>query len=444
MKVAFPNEAQKLFTSFSFYQPLVGLASVLDNFDFTDVDLRDISCSVLGRDPESWLQTAASDYPPSQFLKEALECEEFQQNIVRLILNAYPEKRRLIHIHIPKCAGTHLRARLEVKYPTVCRALEAAIWTPKPLLFETLHDIAISIPLCDAIFVHGHTSIPWYLEHKLCRPSDFVFTVVRNPLEIVVSQVNYVVTRFLEDPGFLDPDTSEWSGLLGLTPTEFDRSPKGLANLARRILRKPSVLTRNPLCEYLGDGNVESALNAIVRANIEITDVSRYDLWFEQKFAIATGVRENVSQKILKLSELELEDIKVLQDLTNDQDKRLYEIISAALDRSGALSVQGAELRSDRRLRGTRPLTVCRRSSGLWRGLRVRFSIVGRLIRNLLSALRMIDTGSSAERTDCGTPHGCSGGPARHVAFARRENGACSHIERAEQSRTSQRNECRL
>jgi hypothetical protein len=323
MKIAFPNEAQKLLTSFWFYQP-VGLTSVLDTFVSTEVCFPNILRWALGWDPEPWVQTALSDYYPTEFLKEALECEGVQQNIVRLILNAYPEKRRLIHIHIPKCAGTHLRARLEVKYPTVCRVLEEASWTPKPLLYETLHDIASSMPFCDAIFVHGHRSISWYLENKLCRLGDLVFTVVRNPLEINISQTNYVITRFLEDPGFLDPDTCEWSDFLSLTPTEFDQSPEGLANLARRILREPSVVTRNPLCEFLGGGDAESALDAMVRSNIEITDVARYDLWFEQKFGIATGVRENVSRKILKLPELELEDIEVLQDLTNDQDKRLY------------------------------------------------------------------------------------------------------------------------
>jgi hypothetical protein len=97
MKLYFPIESEKLFTSFRLYEPLVGLTSVLDNFDFTDIDLR--------------------------ALKTTLESEEFQQNIVGLILNSYPEKRRLIHIHIPKCAGTHLRARLELKYPTVRKGL---------------------------------------------------------------------------------------------------------------------------------------------------------------------------------------------------------------------------------------------------------------------------------------------------------------------------------
>lgn len=133
-KEPFPNTAHKLFASFCFYQPIAGLTSVLNNFYITNSDIPGIFYSVLGRDPESLLEPAASDYSPSDSLKEALESEEFQQNVVRLILNAYPEKRRLIHIHIPKCAGTHLRARLEVKYPTVCRAMEAAILDPKALV----------------------------------------------------------------------------------------------------------------------------------------------------------------------------------------------------------------------------------------------------------------------------------------------------------------------
>ena len=174
------------------------------------------------------------------------------------------------------------------------------------------------------------------------------------------------------------------------------------------------MVTRNPLCEFLGDGDVESAIDAMVRSNIEITDVPRYDLWFEQKFGIATGVRENVSQKILKLSELEPEDIPVITGFNR------------------ALSVRGAEFQSDRRLRATRPLTMCRRSSVLWRGLRARFSIVRRFIRNFLIALRVIDTGSSAEKARCGTPK-ADLGPDRLRSLTVKM--ACSHVDQAEQPR---------
>ena len=103
--------------------------------------------------------------------------------------------------------------------------------------------------------------------------------------------------------------------------------------------------------------------------------------------------------------------------------------------------MRGAEFQSDRRLRATRPLTMCRRSSVLWRGLRARFSIVRRFIRNFLIALRVIDTGSSAEKARCGTPK-ADLGPDRLRSLAVKM--AYSHIEQAEQPQTAQRNECRL
>ncbi len=428
-KVCFPNIAHKLVTSFCFYQPTAGLTPVLNKLNLTDSDISGMFGLVLGLDPEPSLGPAAPHNSPSEYLRKILESEEFQRDVVRLILNAYPEKRRLIHIHIPKCAGTHLRARLEVRYPTVSRALEAAIWTPKMLFFETLHQIATSIPFADEIFVHGHTSISWYLKNKLCRPDDFAFAVVRNPLEIIVSQVNYVVTRFLEDPAFIDPDTAEWSGLLSLAPKELDRSAEGLVSLARRILREPSLLTRNPLCEYLGEGSFKSALCAISQSNIEITDLPRYDSWFEQKFGIPAGIRENVSKKILKISELEFEEIRLLQNLVDDQDKELFEMISAALDRSEALSVRGAELHVYKRLRMSRPLKMYRRSSVLWRSLRMRFSVLGGRIRNFFSALHMVDAVALAEGGRCGALDGCP--EARPITVSRSEKAECLQIEPA-------------
>ena len=46
-----------------------------------------------------------------------------QPRIVEMILNAHPEKRRLIFVHIPKCAGTDLTANLGTRYPTVHQTL---------------------------------------------------------------------------------------------------------------------------------------------------------------------------------------------------------------------------------------------------------------------------------------------------------------------------------
>jgi hypothetical protein len=46
----------------------------------------------------------------------------------------------------------------------------------------------------------------------------------------------------------------------------------------------------------------------------------------------------------LKVSELEIDDLRSLQNLIHEEDKTLHEMISTALDRSGELSVHGGEL----------------------------------------------------------------------------------------------------
>jgi hypothetical protein len=180
--------------------------------------------------------------------------DRFRQNIVSLILNAHPDKKRLIAIHVPKCAGTHLRARLASRYPLVHKDLENRFWTPLPVLTEKLHALSRSIPAADAILVNGHTSLSWYFANGLCRPQDSLFAAVRDPTEIVISYVNHILTRFLSDPGLVDPDTREWARLLGLKPNHADLSAENMKCLGVRILHQPLVQNRNPLCTYLGGG----------------------------------------------------------------------------------------------------------------------------------------------------------------------------------------------
>ena len=299
-----------------------------------------VFCSLPARSPESVFDR--EDFIGS-LARYDLGSDEFRQGIVSLVLNAYPEKQRLIAIHIPKCAGTHLRARLASRYPLVHKDLENEIRTPLPVLTEQLRALSRSIPFADAILVNGHTSLSWYRAKGLCRPQDGLFAAVRAPAEIVMSYVNHILTRFFADPRLVDPDTSLWARLLAIEPSNLDRSPEGIKRLGRRILREPLVQNRNPLCTYLGRGDFRSALWAIWRSNIEITDVTRYDSWFERKFRTPSGPRENVSTKFLKPSDLNARDFDALNALL-DEDLWLYEALASALEESNAPSISGCEL----------------------------------------------------------------------------------------------------
>ena len=56
------------------------------------------------------------------------------------------------------------------------------------------------IQCSDALFVYGHIKLTWLISQDLVRPFDDCFTIVRDPEEMVLSQVNYVLTRFFARP----------------------------------------------------------------------------------------------------------------------------------------------------------------------------------------------------------------------------------------------------
>jgi hypothetical protein len=141
----------------------------------------------------------------------------------------------------------------------------------------------------------------------------------------------------------MDPDTSLWARMLAIEPRNLDWSSEGIKRLGRRILREPLVQNRNPLCTHLGSGDFRSALWAIWRSNIEITDVTRYNSWFERKSKMPSGRRENVSTKFLKPGDLNAKDFDALNALL-DQDLWLYEALASGLAESSAPSISGREL----------------------------------------------------------------------------------------------------
>ena len=74
-----------------------------------------------------------------------------QPRIVEMILNAHPEKRRLIFVHVPKCAGTDLTANLGTRYPTVHQTLADPNWMPPERLQASVDQVEQQLQEADAI-----------------------------------------------------------------------------------------------------------------------------------------------------------------------------------------------------------------------------------------------------------------------------------------------------
>lgn len=337
-----PRTPRELFALFALLDAEKGLPSLLSRLDFADVPRRQLVAAATGERPTTPKAAIDGDsFNARAALAALLNGADFQAKIRETILNAWPEKRRAIFIHIPKCAGTDLIAGLRRRYPMLHNHLAIPEITGKPELFAHLRDLAIAIPLLDTIAAAGHVPLRWYLERDLVRYNDLLFTTVRDPGDMIYSYIAFILTRLVTFQGVKRNDTSNWLGHIGLTEIEPDPSPAYLIGLGSKLLRSAAVTGRNMICNNLGRGTEASALETMVVTDIEITDMKRYSAWRSRKFGFQPEKRINESKPLYNRDSAPAEDRAYIEEMI-EEDRKLYARIVQALDRTDALSVTGA------------------------------------------------------------------------------------------------------
>ena len=114
-----PRRPRELFDYFRLHRREAGIGGLVQQWELSEVGPHQVDYSVLGRLPEPGPAKKAAAYDPGAQYANALKSPEFQAGVVPALLNAYPEKTRMIFIHIPKCAGSHLASKLIENFPAV-------------------------------------------------------------------------------------------------------------------------------------------------------------------------------------------------------------------------------------------------------------------------------------------------------------------------------------
>lgn len=339
-----PATPRALLTAFLLYDREKGLASVVNRLDLTGVSRRHLFGIVLGRMPESPAVAADGEaFVPARVLSTMLNGAEFQGKVRELVLTAFPEKRRCIFIHIPKCAGTDLISVLRRRYPMVHVHLATSARTPSQELFAALRDIVAGMQFSDTVLATGHTPLRWYRQRNLLRAEDELMTVVREPRSLLYSYISFMLTRLKTFAGTKRNDTSTWLRAIDMEDIAPDPSNAYLAEIGARLLRARTVTVPNMICNNLGQGTAESALESIVHTNIEITDTRRYTDWKRARFGAESGRRVNESLPLFTPEVATSADRALIDDMI-EQDVKVYERITAALDAGAGCSVRGGEL----------------------------------------------------------------------------------------------------
>ena len=333
-----PLNARQMLLAFAMYEAEKGLPSVLSRIDFEGVTRRQVYFTVLGRAPErAAMALDGPNFRARNAAAHALQGDEFQAKLREIVLAAFPDKRRLVFVHVPKCAGSDLLATLRRRYPYVHNHVSIPEITSKPAMFEWLRQFALGVNLCDRVAVSGHVPLRWYTERALIRFEDEVFTSVRHPRDMLYSYVSFILTRFVEFPDGQRTDIKGWLAEIGVGALEPVLSPSYLAELGSKLLRTRGA---NLICSFLGKGTAASAFEAMVMTDIEITDVARYSAWRRQKFGFEPQRRVNPSQPLFTPEIATAADRAVIEEMI-EEDVLVYERIQTELARQEGLSVRG-------------------------------------------------------------------------------------------------------
>ena len=339
-----PRTPRELIELFAVYESQIGINSVLHAADFSTLDRAAVLTAALGKVSQRRLeQEAPAAYNPRGHMRTLLHSVEFRERARRLILGAFPEKRRAIFIHIPKCAGTDLTDTIARRYPTLEHGCFDVNGHPPEGFFRTLRDFAIGVRYADTIALCGHEHLSNYQKQGLVRPVDWVFTVVREPAALMYSHISYVLTICRSAPATRRPDGLVWLGLLGISEIPEDASDADMAELARQVIYNTPIPLRNQICHSLGDGTAITALERMAASNIELTDTTRYAAWRRAIFPWAEETRANASVPYFTAEAATRRDRDYIAAAT-EEDRKLFELVKAKLDRSGGLSIRGGEL----------------------------------------------------------------------------------------------------
>jgi hypothetical protein len=224
-----------------------------------------------------------------QLLAQLLGSPRFIERLPRLLSQAFPQLRRLWHVHIPKTAGTSFfTAAVNSGWGYINFNLLAAASNMQ----QVANALRFGPESRNRLIISGHWHL-WRHMHDI-EPADSVVTFVRDPLDAMVSEFNFAVDVVNQCSHVHSAHPSVMLDR-GLDPASFEKS------------YRQGFFVANVQCSYLAqDFHCHSALANLGRFNAALLPSHAVDYATRKYLAVASLRRENVSQKHLALRDLPL------------------------------------------------------------------------------------------------------------------------------------------
>lgn len=344
VKVDAPKTVREMFDMLAEYDGQCSLLEFLERSKWEERSVYQIYDTFLDRMPES-ISTVQNQSKLERLAlaSNALLSVEFQHRSVELLLKAFPEKRRLIHIHIPKSAGTDLRDALISRFPQIHFNHTLREFIGPQELVAHLAETSRRFRTHSEILITGHIPIKWFVDRRLLRSTDRIFSIFRRPEATAISAVNYRLRRISEDPKCSASDTRSWANKLGVERFADELSQDKLHDIGLKMLESDVIMRDCLATEILGQGTADSALDYIVRTNIELVPIEKYNEWVKETWGFELETRANASQNILLYSDLTDKYIARIQNFWRE-DIILYDKLISCFNKIGGNRIFGGNL----------------------------------------------------------------------------------------------------
>ncbi len=347
LKFPAPRTPRDLFLLLGQLEATDSLEDLISRVDLTNMSAACVFQAAFFAPPElTRLPLPFPGYDAGVDLVETIRSAAFQENCLGTLLKAFPEKRRSVFLHIPKCSGTDLILNLADRLVSLSKRLEDRGWTDPDTFLRTMAQSIRHLLLAPDVFVNGHITLREYLRLIGPRPDDRLITILRDPLEQLVSQVNYGISRIVQDPQGHSPDARGVLEALQIDGLADNAGKDALRQLALGYLRKMATFSPNPICRYLSDSpdpNYLTALRGIIFYDIEITETIFYNTWLARRWGITSRSRHNRSTTFINRA-----DVLALPDshLTYlaGEDQKVFDVVDWAIRKEGGASISGRRL----------------------------------------------------------------------------------------------------
>ncbi len=278
---------------------------------------------ILRRYPESAevARTPVAHIP--DIIVSIMSSEEFIIRHINLFLNEFKHLNREFYIHVPKCGGTTLISALgsSTSFCSLTSGMFLLDNLEEPRM-EYLRSRVLDIlrPEAENVFLLGHADAAFIIENQLKRGSDNVYALLRHPLEIAHSFINFVLGVL--ECGPFNALRLKWLQLLDL-PQNGDVAVRGqLDTLVPKIIER--LLPSNLICAMLSRyASFADALEVSAILDIRFIHLHKLNEFIAYKGLAATSA-QNVSTRYLEQSDLTRSARLAIFNKISD-DLRFYE-----------------------------------------------------------------------------------------------------------------------